>query len=82
MCYHVQFMDLYRQRFSMHSSDYLRLYTAVQLFVLTEIIEPLLYDDLEQVLLQFPDFRIELAARVNRLTSLFRGGAGNPPPQF
>ena len=81
MCYHIQFLDLYRQRFPTHSSDYSRLHTAVQLFVLNEMIEPQLYDYLDQVLVQFPDFRNELEARVNRLTSLFRGGAGNPPPQ-
>ncbi|KAL1812151.1 hypothetical protein ACET3Z_022216 [Daucus carota] len=81
MCYHVQFMDLYRLRFCIHSSDYSRLHNAVQQFVVNEITEPQMFDYLDQVLRQFPDFRIELAARVDRLTSLFRGGAGNPPPQ-
>ena len=91
MCYHVQFMDLYRQRFVTPSSHYSRLQNAVQLFILNGITEPHMYDDLDQVLHQFPDFRNELAARINRLTWLFRGrggggagnnpGAGNPPPQ-
>ena len=87
MGYCVQFMDLYRQRFPMYSSDYSKLFNAVQLFILGEIPDTELRDHLRQVLLEFPDFRNELEARVNKLTSLFGGGdgnnpgAGSPPPQ-
>ena len=34
MCYCIQFMDLYRQRFLMHSSDYSILFNAVHLLML------------------------------------------------
>ena len=92
MCHCIQFMDLYRERFPIDSTYYQVLSNAVSLFILDQITESQLCAHLNSVLLENPDFRNELEARVNRLTSLFRAGgsgggdgnnpgAGNPPPQ-
>ena len=83
LCYCIQFMDLYRQRFYIRSPFYTALCHAVNLFSADLITESQLYAHLSHAgRLEFPEFHNELEARLNRITSLFRlggGGAGNNP---
>ena len=93
MCYCVQFQDLYRrQGFPVSTEAYAISCKAAELFNLGLIPEHQLLNHLNHVFFQFPGFRNQFEARLNRLTSLFRGGgrggagnnpgAGNPPPNF
>ena len=91
ICYCIQFLDLYRERFPVPSPAHSNLSDAMIMFIADRMPDSELCGHLCQVLLQFPDFRNELETRVNRHTSLFRDdgggdgnnpGAGNPPPQF
>ena len=83
ICYCIQFMDLYRQRFYIRSPFYTALCHAVNLFSADLITESQLYAHLSHACrLEFPEFHNELEARLNRITSLFRlggGGVGNNP---
>ena len=76
IAYCIQFLDLYRQHFSIQTTFYTVLSNAVKQFIVDQITDSQLNAHLSQVSrLEFPDFHNELEARVNRITSLFRGAA-------
>ena len=92
ICYSLQFMHLYRTLWlPVWTEAYQMSCNGVELFIAGRIPEPQLCYYFSEVFRQFPGFRDQFEARVNRLTSLFRagGGGGNgynpgaesPPPQ-
>ena len=78
IAYCIQFLDLYRQHFSIQTTFYTVLSNAVKQFIVDQITDSQLNAHLSQVSrLEFPDFHNELEARVNRITLLFRGAGIN-----
>lgn len=96
MCLCIQFMDLFRQCFSVHEPFYTTLSNVVHQFNIDQVTESHLRLHLYHILNHYPAFRVELQARINRHTTLLNlwgggsnggtsnnpGGTGNsnPPP--